>query len=52
MGMGLNICRTAVEFHGGQLRHRPHPLGGTIFEFSFSGHQKDLAEIKPESLEK
>lgn len=52
MGMGLNICRTAVEFHGGQLRHRPHPLGGTIFEFSLAIIKKELAETKPESLEK
>ncbi|MES2832629.1 MAG: PAS domain S-box protein [Pseudomonadota bacterium] len=34
MGMGLNICRTAIEFHGGRLLHRANPDGGTIFEFS------------------
>ena len=34
MGMGLNICRTAIEFHGGRLDHRANPAGGTIFEFS------------------
>ena len=34
MGMGLNICRTAIEFHGGRLEHRPNPGGGTIFSFS------------------
>ena len=34
MGMGLNICRTAVEFHGGRLTCRDNPEGGTIFEFS------------------
>ncbi len=34
MGMGLNICRTAIEFHGGSLQHRANPEGGTIFEFN------------------
>jgi len=33
MGMGLNICRTAIEFHGGSLTHRANPQGGTIFTF-------------------
>jgi two-component system sensor histidine kinase DctS len=34
MGMGLNICRTTIEFHGGTLTHAENPLGGTIFTFS------------------
>ncbi|SHN42442.1 PAS/PAC sensor signal transduction histidine kinase [Duganella sacchari] len=33
MGMGLNICRTAIEFHGGALSFRANPQGGTIFTF-------------------
>ncbi|MBP6736702.1 MAG: PAS domain S-box protein [Rhodobacteraceae bacterium] len=31
MGMGLNICRSIIELHRGQLTHRPRPGGGTIF---------------------
>ncbi|MFZ6771353.1 sensor histidine kinase [Undibacterium sp. SXout7W] len=34
MGMGLNICRTAIEFHGGKLSHTDNPAGGTIFRFA------------------
>lgn len=34
MGMGLNICRTAIEFHGGTLTHFDNPVGGTIFRFN------------------
>lgn len=34
MGLGLNICRTTVEFHGGTLTHEPNPQGGTIFRFT------------------
>jgi two-component system sensor histidine kinase DctS len=34
MGMGLNICRTVVEFHGGTLTYSDHPKGGTIFRFT------------------
>jgi two-component system sensor histidine kinase DctS len=34
MGMGLSICRTAIEFHGGTLKYRANPAGGTVFEFT------------------
>ena len=40
MGMGLNICRTAVEFHGGTLVHTDNPEGGTIFRFTLPATRK------------
>ncbi|MDB5762275.1 MAG: sensor histidine kinase [Herminiimonas sp.] len=44
MGMGLNICRTAVEFHGGTLTHERNPQGGTIFRFSLPALSKNMLD--------
>lgn len=44
LGIGLNICRSVVESHRGQLTHAPHPQGGTVFSLSLP-----VTPIKPAS---
>lgn len=34
MGLGLSICRTIVEAHGGRIWAEPRDGGGTIFQFT------------------
>ena len=34
MGLGLSLCRTVIEQHGGVLTHEPHQPRGTVFRFT------------------
>ena len=34
MGLGLSLCRTVVEQHGGQLGFEAHAPRGTVFRFT------------------
>jgi two-component system, LuxR family, sensor kinase FixL len=41
MGVGLSICRTIIESHGGSITQRPNPGGGTIFTFTLPAVNKE-----------
>ena len=34
MGLGLSLCRTVIEQHGGYLDHVPNTPSGTVFRFT------------------
>ena len=34
MGLGLSLCRTVIEQHGGFLDHAPQAPTGTVFSFT------------------
>jgi len=43
MGLGLSICRTIIEAHGGKIWAEPSPLGGLAMKFTLPevGRQSD-----------
>lgn len=43
MGLGLSLCRTVIEQHGGQLAFEPHTPKGTIFRFTLPAAGQVLA---------
>ena len=36
MGLGLSLCRTVIEQHGGTLRHATQAPRGTVFSFTLA----------------
>lgn len=41
MGLGLSICRTIVEAHGGSIEYVPSSLGGAGFTFTLNERNAD-----------
>ena len=39
MGVGLSICRTIIEAHGGHIRAEANPEGGTVFRFTLEASE-------------
>jgi two-component system sensor kinase FixL len=44
LGIGLSLCRTIVNAHGGEITTEANPNGGTIFRFTLRG-------VSPEELD-
>jgi two-component system, LuxR family, sensor kinase FixL len=44
MGVGLSICRTIVEAHGGRITVEPNSAGGTIFRFTLRAPTQEAAD--------
>jgi two-component system, LuxR family, sensor kinase FixL len=46
MGLGLSICRTIVEAHGGKIWVENRPGGGTVFRFTLRGPGEDAVHVR------
>jgi PAS domain S-box-containing protein len=51
MGMGLSICRSIIDAHGGRLWAEANEPGGAIFQFTVPSAEKELMNC-PQSARK
>ena len=42
LGMGLSICRSIIDAHGGRLWAEANELRGAVFQFTLPGVEKEL----------
>jgi signal transduction histidine kinase len=47
MGMGLSICRSIIDAHGGRLWAEANEFRGTIFQFTLPSAEKELMSSRP-----
>jgi len=42
VGMGLSICRSIIDGHGGRLWAEPNEPRGAVFQFTLPGGQREF----------